>query len=202
MAGPPTLQLLGKGGKRLPTDVTPSQPSHGIAAIVLGPGVSATAMALVAVDVPGPGDSQRPGGPCQPTAVQLRVSAAEKTSFLVAIEPPTSVCRRGAISFQPFVVQKPVNANSTGLTAMIQNLLGYPPREYTLKVRYDPHDRSWVEWTFGPAGPADQIQGGVAFAHLVARRWRNVAGPGNPGYCMPEIPKAVLQAFAITCIQP
>ena len=204
VAGLPSLQLLGKDGRPLPTDVTPWQPNRAAtAAITLGPGVSATATALVAVDIPGRGDTQRPGVPCQPTAVRLRMSAAAKTSFLVALGPPTSVCQSGAISFKAFVVQKPVNANSSGLLAMIQNLLGVPPREYTLKLRYDQDDRSWVEWSFGSAGPADNIQGGVAFAHLITGTWRNLWGPGNPGFCPGAgVPRAVIRAFAISCVSP
>ncbi|MGP8066211.1 MAG: DUF4232 domain-containing protein [Acidimicrobiales bacterium] len=204
MAGLPSLQLLDKGGKPLPTDVTPWQPRPAATAVTLGPGMSATATALVAVDIPGRGDTQRPGVPCQPAAVNLRVSAAGKTSFLVAIGPPTSVCQSGAISFKAYVVQHPVDANPTGLVPMIHNLLGAPPREYTLKLRYDPNDRSWVEWSFGSAGPADNIQGGVAFAHLVAGTWRNLWGPGNPAFCElggapTSVPATVLRAFGITC---
>jgi hypothetical protein len=201
VAGRPSLQLLDRGGKPLPTDATPWQPARTASAVTLSPGGSAEATTLVAVDIPGPGDSHRPGGPCQPTAVQLRVGAAGETSTLVPVQPPTPVCERGAISLKPLVALTPVMPS--GLLAVIKKVLGYPPREYTLTVRYDPDDRSWVEWSFGPAGPSDEIQGGVAFAHFAGGKWRNIWGPGNPGFCPGAgVPRAVIRAFAISCVSP
>ncbi len=202
VAGRPSLQLLDQAGKPLPTHATPWQPSRAASVVTLSPGGSAEATALVAIDIPGAGDSHRPGGPCQPTAVQLRVGASGGTSTLVPVQPPTAVCDRGAISLKPLAALTALMPS--GLLAMLKTLLGgYPPREYTLKVRYDPHDRSWVEWTWGPAGPADRIQGGVGFAHLASDNWRNVWGPGNPGFCPgPGVPRAVIRAFAISCVSP
>lgn len=200
--GLPSLRLLDEGGRPLPTGATASQSGRGRAAIVLGPGTSASATALVAVDVPGPGDVKRSGAPCEPRAVHLRVSAAAGTSLLATIEPPTSVCRRGSISLRPFVVQRPVNTNSTGLVAMIQNLLGYPPNEYTLTLRYDSRDPGWVLWSYRPRGPGDPVQGGIAFAHRVAGHWLEVAGPGDRHYCLPGVPTTVLRAFAVACVEP
>jgi hypothetical protein len=133
--------------------------------------------------------------------VQLRVGAAGETSTLVPVQPPTPVCERGAISLKPLVALTPVMPS--GLLAVIKKVLGYPPREYTLTVRYDPDDRSWVEWSFGPAGPSDEIQGGVAFAHFAGGKWRNIWGPGNPGFCPGAgVPRAVIRAFAISCVSP
>jgi|GEM_PF-1485778 len=201
VAGRPSLQLLGRGGKPLPTDASPWHPWRTASAVTLGPGGSAEATALVATDIPGRGDSHRPGGPCQPTSVQLRVSAAGDTSTLVPVQPPTPVCQSGAVSLMPLVGLTPVMPS--GLLAMIKKRVGFPPREYTLTVRYDPHDRSWVDWSFGPVGPADPIQGGSGFAHLTGGRWRNIWGPGNPGFCPgPGVPRAVIRAFAISCVSP
>jgi hypothetical protein len=202
VAGRPSLQLLDRGGKPLPTDATPWQPARAASAVTLSPGGSAEATALVAVDIPGAGDSHRPGGPCQPTAVHLRLGAAGETSTLLPVQPPTPVCDRGAISLKPLAALTPLMPS--GLLATLKTLLGgYPPREYTLKVRYDPHDRNWVEWTWGPAGRADPIQGGVGFAHLASGNWRNIWGPGNPAFCQPgdlgQVPTTVRRAFGITC---
>ncbi|MGD0715452.1 MAG: DUF4232 domain-containing protein [Gaiellaceae bacterium] len=198
VAGRPRLQLLDRDGKPLPTNATPSRAAS---AVTLSPGGSAEATALVAIDIPGAGDSHRPGGPCQPTAVQLRVGAARETSTIVPVQPPTAVCQSGTISLKPLAALTALMPS--GLLATLKTLLRYPPREYTLTVRYDPHDRSWVEWTWGPAGPADPIQGGVGFAHLAGGNWRNIWGPGNPAFCQlgvpTTVPTTVRRAFGITC---
>jgi len=199
-AGRPGLQILGQGGRPLPTHATAWQPGQSASAVALGPGGSAEAAALVAVDIPGPGDSHVPGRPCQPIAMQLRVGAAG-TATLVPVQPPRAVCERGSILLKPLARLTPVMPS--GLLAMLKKLLDYPPREYTLKLRYDTHDRSWVEWSWAPAGPADAIQGGTGFAHLVDSTWRNIWGPGNPAFCQlgvpTTIPTSVRRAFGITC---
>ncbi len=57
VSGLPNVQLLGAGGRELPTTVTAAQPGTGTAArIVLQPGGSATAEARFSPDVPGPGE--------------------------------------------------------------------------------------------------------------------------------------------------
>lgn len=205
--GRPRLQLLDRSGKPLPTDVTPRQPGQVASVVALRPRETVRATALVAVDIPGPGDSQHPGIPCQPAAVHLRVGAPGEASSLVPIRPPTSVCRRGAISLGPFVTQVPAQAIPSGLRTMLERLLHYPPAEYTLTVRYDPNDRSWVKWLYAPAGPGDELQGGIGFAHLTVGTWHNVWGPGNPAFCQlggapTTVPATVLHAFGIACSSP
>ena len=83
VAARPNLQLIGRGGEPLPTHVSPVATGAAASPVALRPGTSALAAALVAVDIPGRGDSHRKGGPCQPSAVELRVAMAGKTSTLV-----------------------------------------------------------------------------------------------------------------------
>ena len=90
VAARPSLQLIGRAGERLPTHVSPWQPGTAASPVALRPRTTAFAAALVAVDIPGPGDSHRKGGPCQPSAVELRVAMADKTSTLAGVQPPTS----------------------------------------------------------------------------------------------------------------
>jgi hypothetical protein len=134
--------------------------------------------------------------------VELRVGAAAETSTLVPVQPPTSVCQRGSILLEPLAVLEPAAKIPSGLLALVRGLIRYPPSEYTLTVRYDPHDRSWAEWSFAPAGPADQFQGGTGFAHFVGGRWHSVAVASNPGFCPPAVPKWVIRAFGIACVNP
>ena len=69
---------------------------------------------------------------------------ADKTSTLAGVQPPTSVCQRGSILLKSLAEQEPAPTVPSGLLALIRGVIHYPPAEYTLKVRYDPHDRSWV----------------------------------------------------------
>ncbi len=103
VAGLPSLILLGSGGKPLPSSVKPWEPSRATSAVTLWPGGSAAATALLRVDIPGPGDVEAPGQPCQPAAVQLRFGAAGGTSTLVPLQPATPVCEGGAILLRPLV---------------------------------------------------------------------------------------------------
>lgn len=202
VAARPSLQLIGRGGEPLPTHVAPWPPGAAASPVALGRGSSALAAALVAVDIPGPEDSHRKGGPCQPAAVELGVGTAGKTSTLVPVQPSTSVCQRGSILLKSLVVQVPAPKIPSGLLALIRGLIRYPPAEYTLTVRYDPHDRNWVEWSFGPIGPADKFQGGTGFAHFASGHWHSVALTSNPAFCPPAVPKSVTRAFGISCVNP
>lgn len=198
----PGLELIGRSGERLPTHVGPWPPGADAPAVRLRPGTSAQAAALVTVDIPGPGDSHRRGGPCEPAAVELRVGAAAETSTLLPVQPPTSVCQRGSILLKPLAGLEPAPKVANGLLALVRGLIRYPPAEYTLTVRYDPRDRSWAEWSFAPAGPADQFQGGTGFANFVGGRWHSVGVASNPGFCPPAVPKSVIRAFGISCVNP
>ncbi|MGH3055183.1 MAG: DUF4232 domain-containing protein [Gaiellaceae bacterium] len=99
-ATPPIVKLLDASGSPLPTrevpgqDVTQSTPS-----VTLEPGTSATETVRFSPDVPGPGDSQN--GPCQPKAHTLAVTLAGDGTVDVPIRPPTSVCERGTLAFDP-----------------------------------------------------------------------------------------------------
>ena len=106
LAGRPSLLLLDSSGAPLPTDVKPWQPSRAAATVTLWPGGSAAATALARVDIPGRGDVEAPGQPCQPTAVRLRVSAAGATSTLVPVQPATPFCEGGTMLFRPLVASE------------------------------------------------------------------------------------------------
>jgi len=103
VAGRPSLQLLGQSGQLLPTDVIPLEPPRVASAVTLWPGSSARAVVLLRVDIPGRGDVEAPGQPCQPTAVTLRIDASGDTSTLVPVQPATPVCESGAISLRSLV---------------------------------------------------------------------------------------------------
>jgi len=202
VAARPSLQLIGRGGEPLPSHVSPWPPEAAASPVALRPGTTALAAALVAVDIPGPGDSHRKGGPCQPSAMELRVGTAGKTSTLVPVQPPTSVCQRGSILLKSLVTREPAPKIPSGLLVLIRGVIPYPPAEYTLTVRYDPRDRNWAEWSFGPAGPADQFQGGTGFAHFASGHWHSIALTSNPAFCPPAVPKSVTRAFGISCVNP
>jgi hypothetical protein len=135
VAARPSLQLIGRGGEPLPTHVSPWPPEAAASPVALRPGTTALAAALVAVDIPGPGDSHRQGGPCQPSTMELRVGMAGKTSTLVSVQPPTlvsvqpptSVCQRGSILLKSLVVQELAPKIPSGLLALIRGLIPYPP---------------------------------------------------------------------------
>jgi hypothetical protein len=99
-ATPPNVKLLDASGSPLPTrevlgqDVTQSTPPA-----TLEPGTVATEAVRFSPDVPGPGDSQ--AGPCQPKAHTLEVVATGGGTVSVPIRPPTSVCERGTLRFDP-----------------------------------------------------------------------------------------------------
>ena len=144
VAARPSLQLIGRGGEPLPSHVSPWPPEAAASPVALRPGTTALAAALVAVDIPGPGDSHRKGGPCQPSAMELRVGTAGKTSTLVPVQPPISVCQRGSILLKSLVTREPAPKIPSGLLVLIRGLIPYPPAEYTLTVRYDPRETNVV----------------------------------------------------------
>ena len=107
VSGLPQVQLLGTSGSALPTSVRAAQPGTGTAArIILDHGASATADARFSPDVNGQGDSTTPG-PCQPIATVLRVSAPGGGTLDAPVQPPTSVCERGSLSFSLYSAAAP-----------------------------------------------------------------------------------------------
>lgn len=96
--GIPAGTLLGASGAQLPTHVKPAGGSG--RRLVLPPGASATAQARFSPDVAGDGDSQ--SGVCQPQAHTFQLSTAGGGVTEAPIKPPTSVCERGTLKFEPF----------------------------------------------------------------------------------------------------
>jgi hypothetical protein len=96
--GVPQGTLLDASGTALPTDVKPAGGSG--RRLVLPPGASATAQARFSPDVAGDGDSQ--SGACQPQAHTFQLSTAAGGVTEAAMKPPTSVCERGTLHFEPF----------------------------------------------------------------------------------------------------
>lgn len=98
VSGLPSLQLLDRSGKRLPTHVTPAFPGAGTAArIFLVGNASAWAEARFSPDVPGVGEPVA-GKMCERTAYRVIVGAPPSSSTLIApIRPPTPVCEHGAM---------------------------------------------------------------------------------------------------------
>ncbi|MDE3191466.1 MAG: DUF4232 domain-containing protein [Acidobacteriota bacterium] len=193
LSGRLALRLLGANGAPLPTRASPTA---GATAVTLPPLASASAVALLSVDVPGPGDVRKPGHPCEPLAVRVIVEAASGSTLTVPLAPPASVCSRGAIAYHPLLALER-QAIPRALLELIHSVITLPVYEYTLSMRVDRSDPAWVEWSFGPAGPTFQVQGGIAFAHLTGGRWRDVAGPGSAGVCS-GVPAAVLRGLGMS----
>lgn len=103
LPGRPQLHLLGFHETLLPTRVTPrGRRSSG--SVVIDPGWPASAAALLRVDIPdGHGDVERPGRPCEPLAVSVRLTIAASLSITVPVRPHTSVCGGGTIALSPLV---------------------------------------------------------------------------------------------------
>jgi hypothetical protein len=98
VSSPPKAVLLDSSGSHLPTHVTPvygTGPTVSLAA-----GGSAKATVRFSPDVPGTGDSQ--SGACQPKAYTLQIAPTGGGTVDAPIKPPTSVCERGTLSFEPF----------------------------------------------------------------------------------------------------
>ena len=97
VSGIPTLTLIGKLGKALPTTARPEFPGElAEIRIDLNPGKAARLDARFSPDVPGPGEQQM--GACERVATRLRVVPNGGGSTLVPLTPPTSVCEHGAMS--------------------------------------------------------------------------------------------------------
>ena len=91
-----TIQLLGKGGARLPSH---SRPFGG--AIAVAPGKTAQASVKFSPDVAGSGEPQR--GPCEPFAYSVRVTfKGSNGSASASVKPPTPVCQHGAMGMGPY----------------------------------------------------------------------------------------------------
>jgi hypothetical protein len=145
VAGRPSLQLLGQSGQPLPTDVTPLEPPRVASAVTLWPGTSARAVVALRVDIPGRGDLEQPGQPCQPTAATLRIDVSGGTSTLVPLQPATPVCESGAIEFRALVgseqqdyfrspsgVECELTINAGKISAIAYCQTGSPPRSVTM----------------------------------------------------------------------
>jgi hypothetical protein len=101
VTGLPRVQLLGKGGKALPTNVRARFPGALTAILVrLAPGKATSATARFSPDVPGVGEGHP--GACEPTAYSLRVTPNGGGSVVVAIGNPTPVCEHGTLSFSAY----------------------------------------------------------------------------------------------------
>ena len=100
VAGPPVVVLLGTDGAELPTFVYPRKGVFRNVKVLVAPGGAAHAGARFSPSVPGTGDSQ--SGSCQPKAVTLRLTPGGGGTVDVPIQPPTSVCERGTLNFDPF----------------------------------------------------------------------------------------------------
>jgi hypothetical protein len=98
VTGIPGLKLLNRDGKALPTHVTPAHPGALTAVMVdLAPGKTATATARFSPDVAGTGDHMM--GACEPKAYWLRVTPNGGGTLRASIQPPTSVCERGGMTW-------------------------------------------------------------------------------------------------------
>ena len=96
--GIPQGTLLGANGTQLPTLIK-AVGSRG-KLVVLPFSASATAQARFSPDVAGNGDSQ--SGDCQPQAHTFQLSTPGGGVTEAPIKPPTSVCQRGTLHFEPF----------------------------------------------------------------------------------------------------
>lgn len=95
--GIPSLRLLDRRGRSLPTRVLQPRPRR----VVVRAGATAAAEARFSPTVPGPGESQY--RQCEPTAYTLRVGPLPGGGRLtVKVSPPTPVCIRGRLIFRPF----------------------------------------------------------------------------------------------------
>ena len=99
--GLPVATLLSATGSALPTHVRSAGPGAGTSVrVLLQPGASSVAQARFSPDIPGDGDSQ--SGACQPTAHTLQVTPNGGGVMDAAIQPSTSVCQQGTLTFESF----------------------------------------------------------------------------------------------------
>ena len=103
LTGLPRVQLLGRFGRRLPTQVRTARPGALASVLVtLRPGQIARATARFSPDVPGPGEPRLPNGRCEPTAYGLRIAAPGGGMTTVQVRPPTPVCEHGSLQFSAY----------------------------------------------------------------------------------------------------
>jgi len=101
VTGLPSVRLLGKAGKGLPTHVVAAFPGALTAVLVtLAPGRSAGSTARFSPDVPGVGEGNR--ARCEPIAHWLRVFGRGGGSTLAVVRPPTPVCEHGRLQFRAY----------------------------------------------------------------------------------------------------
>jgi hypothetical protein len=101
VTGIPGVTLLDRSKRKLPTHPRPSQPGALTAVLVtLAPGKSTTATARFSPDIPGTGEQTI--GQCEPKAYWLRVTPNGGGAFLAPIQPPTSICEHGGMSWSVF----------------------------------------------------------------------------------------------------
>jgi hypothetical protein len=101
LSGLPSVGLLGKTGKPLPTTVKAAFPGALTAVLVrLAPGGKTRATARFSPDVPGVGETTV--GRCEPVAYWLRVNAPGGGTTKVKIAQPTSVCEHGRLNFSAY----------------------------------------------------------------------------------------------------
>jgi hypothetical protein len=101
LTGLPSVRLLGKTGKPLPTTVRAAFPGALAAVLVrLAPGQTTKATARFSPDVPGVGETTV--GRCEPVAYWLRVNAQGGGTTKVKIAQPTSVCEHGRLNFSAY----------------------------------------------------------------------------------------------------
>jgi Protein of unknown function (DUF4232) len=106
VTGLPGLQLLGKTGKKLPTNTSFAGFRGALTAVLvpLQPRGTASLTARFSPDVPGIGE-QHPGA-CEATAYKLRVTPSAGGTAIVAISPPTPVCEHGGMQLTVFTAAK------------------------------------------------------------------------------------------------
>ncbi len=98
VTGIPGLKLLDRHVEPLPTHAVPARPGAFTAVIVdLAPGKTARATSRFSPDVPGTGEQTI--GRCEPKAYWLRVRPNGGGTFRVPIQPPTSVCEHGGMTW-------------------------------------------------------------------------------------------------------
>jgi hypothetical protein len=102
VTGIPSLTLLDKAGRKLPTNARFSGPPGTLSAVVapLGKGQAGSLTARFSPDVPGPGEQTT--GACEKTAYKLRVTPSGGGSVVVGISPPTPVCEHGSLQLSVF----------------------------------------------------------------------------------------------------
>ena len=102
VTGLPSLTLVGRYGKALPTHVLAVSPTTLTAVLVrLAPGKSARATARFSPDIPGPGEPVS-GRQCERTAYRAVVHAPGGGNVTVALAPPTPVCEHGQLQFKAY----------------------------------------------------------------------------------------------------